>query len=244
MEHLLTSLQRPVPDGLSRHAARSGSISLLNWLRAQSLCSFDDKLCAAAAEGGQLKALQHLRSAGCSWNEQFIACYAARSGSIEVVEWLRQQQGVQISAVTLAWAAGAGQIAMCEHLRSTGCAWNAHACRSAARVGEVTTLRWSRERGCPWHVSKICVAAATNGYTSILDFVLEQGEVLDAELLTDALNCAGTFNKLRAVQWLRQHGASWPTLLGFSGPHHKLQWSGESLAWARAQGCTSPVAPL
>jgi hypothetical protein len=70
-----------------------------------------------------------------------------------------------------------------------------------------------------------------------LAFVIKQGEVLDAELLTDALNTAGAGNKLQAAQWLRQLGAQWPAVL----KHGAQQWSGESLAWARAEGCTSPV---
>jgi hypothetical protein len=144
----------------------------------------------------------------------------------------------------MASAAGAGHIAMCEHLRSIGCAWNAWnagTCSSAAREDHINMLRWLRENGCPWDISKVSISAAHCGSTSILDYVIEQGEVLDAELLTDALICAGASDQLHAAQWLRQHDAQWPAVLSYEDFDEIKQWSGESLAWARAEGCTSPT---
>jgi hypothetical protein len=61
--------------------------------------------------------------------------------------------------------------------------------------------------------------------------------MLNAELLTDALKLAGSRNKLLAAQWLRQHDAQWPAVLR----HGAQQWFGDTLVWARAEGCTSPV---
>jgi hypothetical protein len=62
-------------------------------------------------------------------------------------------------------------------------------------------------------VQDVCIDASRNGHTDVLDYVIEQGEVLDAELLTYALKIAGAYNQLQAAQWLRQHGAEWPTVL-------------------------------
>jgi hypothetical protein len=42
---------------VSYHTAHSGSIEMLNWLRTQSWCHFDEITCLGAAEGGQLAAL-------------------------------------------------------------------------------------------------------------------------------------------------------------------------------------------
>jgi hypothetical protein len=240
LQHLVTKQQCPKPNSLSHFAARSGSISMLKWLKAQSWCTFDDFTCAGAAEGGHLAVLQHLRSEGCDWDVESIECYAASSGSIEVVEWLRQQQGIVVDANVLSWAAGAGQIATCEHLRSTGCDWDSDACDQAVSEGKDDMLRWLREQGCPWSVSGLCTRAVRYGYTHVLDYVIEQGEVLDAELLTDALNWAGAYDKLTAAQWLRRHGAQWPAVLSESEDSYIQQWRGDTLAWARAAGCTSP----
>jgi hypothetical protein len=64
--------------------------------------------------------------------------------------------------------------------------------------------------------------------------------VLSAELLTSALNAAGAGGRLQVAQWLRQHGAEWPIVLRAG----RMRWTGESLAWARAEGCTSPTTTL
>jgi hypothetical protein len=83
--------------------------------------------------------------------------------------------------------------------------------------------------------------AAHEGCTEILDYVVEQGEVLDAALLTRALNCAGAHSKLEAAQWLRQHGAQWPAVLRYEHQQLGLLWSDDMIFWARAEGCTAPT---
>jgi hypothetical protein len=241
LQHVITIKRCPIPERLGCYAARSGSISMLKWLRVREGCFFDRRTCAAAAEEGHLAALQHLRSEGYRWDCEQIAHNAARSGSIEVMEWLQQQHGVVIDARVLAVAAAAGHITLCEHLRSTGCDWDAAACNQAAKHRQFDMVRWLRGNGCPWDLSYVCISAAGDGCTDMLDYVIEQGEVLSAELLTHALNAAGTENQLQAAQWLRQHGAEWPALLGINTDNCTQQWSGDTLEWARAEGCTSPV---
>jgi hypothetical protein len=235
---LVLSKHSARPRTLSHYAARSGSISMLKWLKAQRWCKFDSDTCFEAARGGHLAALLHLRSTGCSWDVNHIACYAANGGSIEVVEWLRQHGDVRIDANTLAWAAGAGQTAMCEHLRSIGCDWGVYACSHAAECDRLDTLRWLRDSGCPWDISAVCMLAAYNDRASILDYLVEKSEVLDAQLLTNALNWTGVGSCLQAAQWLRQHGAQWPAVLGYN---EHLQWSSDMIAWAKAEGCTAPT---
>jgi hypothetical protein len=210
---------------------------MLNWLEGESLCNFGLFTCTGAAAAGQLAALQHLIKGGCDWDEEFIACFAAGSGSIDMMDWLRQQPGIVIDAEAMLFAASAGHIAMCQYLRSIGCDWDTSACAAAAGTGHLDLLRWLRENGCPWNVREVCTKATAKDFIDILDHLLAQGEVLHAEVLTDALNLAGSRNKLLAAQWLRQHGAQWHAELKYRA----RQWSGESLAWARAEGCTSPI---
>ena len=243
LQHLLREQQCPAPLKVSYHAARSGSIDMLDWLKAQSWCEFNDFACAGAARGGHLAVLQHLRSQGCDWDNNYIAGCAASSGSIPTVEWLRQQPGIELNADVMGAAVCAGHNAMCEHLRSVGCDWDVDTCSYAVACGHLDTLRWLREHGCPWDVCDVCLNATCYGFPDVLDYVLEQGEVLDAELLTTALNGAGAHGQLPAAQWLRQHGAHWPAVLWYRtghGPFGPLKvWSGAALAWARAEGCTS-----
>eukprot|EP00953_Heterococcus_sp_UTEX-ZZ885_P003691 2507-Heterococcus_DN1.PRE.4 len=236
----LFSEQGPMYNDVDYYAGRSGSIDMLKWLRSQTWWHElnDENICTGAAEAGHLTVLQHLINEGCRWNGESIMQDAASSGSIELVEWLRPQYGVELDHRALAAAASEGQIGMYEYLLTVGCELDFEACSRAAEGGHTDTLRWLLEQECPWSVHEVCMSAARNGYTDILDFVVEQGEVLVAELLTQLLNEAGAFGQLPAVQWLRQHGAAWPAALGF-GQRHFHQWGGESLAWARAQGCTS-----
>jgi hypothetical protein len=237
LQHLLSQQECPKATEISYYAARSGSISMLECLKREG-CKFNHHTRAAAAAAGHLAALQYLRSEGCEWYKGHISCCAASSGSIELVEWLQQQQGVIFDSDAMKWAADAGQTAMCKHLRNTGCEWNAEACTRAAESGRSETLRWLREHGCIWDVREVCIRAAGNGHTDILDYVKEQAEVLDAELLTEALDFAAVLDQLQSVQWCRQLGAEWPDVLGYG--EHK-QWSHDTFAWARAEGCKSPV---
>jgi hypothetical protein len=87
----------------------------------------------------------------------------------------------------------------------------------------------------------VFVVAARHDYTNILDYVVEHGEVLSAELLTTELNTAGASGLLYTAQWLRQHGAQWPAVLSVGEAPFTQQWSDDAIAWARAEGCTSPV---
>jgi hypothetical protein len=247
LQHLLSDHPRltslsSVKEETSYYAAHSGNISMLNWLRTQSWCQFDYFACEGAAAGGHLSALQHLRNEGCKWEEDLITWHAARSGSIELVNWLRQQPGMAFDSYNLVVAANNGNSAMCKHLLSIGCTWDSRTYSDLVAHGNLEALRLARALGCPCDLSKAFTAAAKYGYADILAYVIEQGEALDAGLLTQALNSAGAFGKLQAVQWLRQHGAQWPAVLSYADEGNVRQWSGESLAWARAEGCTSPAA--
>jgi hypothetical protein len=241
LQHMLSEHKCPRPRHLSHYAARSGNIDMLKWLRTQSWCEFDHGTCAAAAKGSHLAALQHLRSTGCDWDAAHIACDAASSGSIELVEWLRQQQGIEIGAEVMAAAARTGQLAMCEHLRSTGCAWNDYVCAQAALYSHMSTLRWLREQGCPWDVEDILLASASEDCPLVIYYIMQQPDVLiGAELLTKALNYAGVRNQLQAALALVIHGAQWPAVLGHHEFTYKEYWFDETLAFARLLGCTSP----
>eukprot|EP00953_Heterococcus_sp_UTEX-ZZ885_P009522 5600-Heterococcus_DN1.PRE.1 len=135
---------------------------------------------------------------------------------------------------------------MCEHLLSMGCEWDEEACRQAVVHRSPNTLRWLRDRGAPWDVTEVLQLAACNNLTDILEYVVQSGEVLSTELLTRALNGAGTYDQLQAAQLLRQHGAQWPLALG-AGPSPMARaqpWRGETLQWARAEACTAPIVQL
>jgi hypothetical protein len=56
------------------------------------------------------------------------------------------------------------------------------------------------------------------------------------------MKLAGAHGHIAAVQWLRTvHDTPWPAVLSDSYGSQLLEWRGPVLAWARAEGCTSPV---
>jgi hypothetical protein len=56
------------------------------------------------------------------------------------------------------------------------------------------------------------------------------------------LSVAGARGSLTVAKWLGQQVAEWPDVLQAKAPGYGVkQWSGDTLAWARAEGCTSPL---
>jgi hypothetical protein len=68
--------------------------------------------------------------------------------------------------------------------------------------------------------------------TAMLQVLHEHGLLTDAERLTNMLNIFCVQPNLPAAKFLRSFGAEWPSV---------LQWDGEVLAWARAEGCTAQI---
>jgi hypothetical protein len=78
------------------------------------------------------------------------------------------------------------------------------------------------------------MAAVHSGSVSTMEYIVEQ-ECVSTELLTNMMRAAGADSKLVAVKWLREQGTDWPAILQYSG----RSWCGDTLLWARQQGCTS-----
>jgi hypothetical protein len=87
------------------------------------------------------------------------------------------------------------------------------------------------------------IEAAMNNHKDVLAFLLAHFPDTSAEVLSSMLNAAGANDHLATAQWLRQQGAEWPSALLFTSVcgWDWVEWSGETLAWARAEGCTSPT---
>jgi hypothetical protein len=77
-------------------------------------------------------------------------------------------------------------------------------------------------------------SAGLAGSVDLLNYMQQEGLEFTATRLTGMLRMAGACSHLSAAQWLRQHGAEWPAVLQDIG----LFWTGDVLAWARAEGCT------
>jgi hypothetical protein len=229
----------------SNLAAQYGHMHVLQYLHAEG-CEKGRSVCYAAADNGDLEMLKWARKHDYPWDQHgpnnvvFVCGAAAGSYNIELMAWLIQQPGVQLSAGLMAAAAGVGDITMCEFLLANQCPWSEHTCLHAANRGEVDMLRWLREHGCPCNTVEVADVAASLYRVAVLEYLQQEAVVFTAEQLTQMLNVAGIHGSLATAQWLRQQGAQWPAVLR-SDLYHNWKWKGKTLAWARAEGCISPL---
>eukprot|EP00953_Heterococcus_sp_UTEX-ZZ885_P009751 5717-Heterococcus_DN1.PRE.2 len=155
------------------------------------------------------------------------------------------EQSVPFDATTVSSAAAEGHLPVCMLLRSVQCPWNEECCYEAALHGRTETLQWLFRHGCHAEPGEVLRRAAASGSSAAIAFlagVLSPGR--RAAALQMMLNYAGGHKHLSAAQWLRAQGADWPTALCcMRYPHREsvAVWSGDVLAWARAEGCTSPT---
>jgi hypothetical protein len=237
-------------------AAKSGHVDMLVYLRGRGYQSTADT-CYDATSAGQLPALQYMlgdltctcmtipsaRCELCYWQKNSRLWATARSGNIEMVDWIRQEYHVAIDQDALTEAACSGQTAMCEFLvaYSQRNIWSTAACHRAAHHGQLGTLRWLHKHGCPWDTDVILIEAAVSwstNSTAVMQCLQQQGVVTTTAQLTDMLNAAGAHNRLHAAKRLRKLGAQWPAVLRH---YRRGKWRDDTLAWARAEGCTSPT---
>jgi hypothetical protein len=215
-------------------AARYNKLAALQHLHAQS-CSWAAEVCESIAARGELEMLRWVHEQGCFWDGEDILVKAAGSGNLELTAWVLQRPGVQATTWVIAKAAEHGHIAVCQFLRSEQCAWDDWACDSAVFGDRLDTLLWLRKNGAPFDLGLARESAGQGGSISVNIYLHKEG-LLDSEALTGILNIAGSYNRIAAAQLLWRLGAAWPAELCWLQP-----WDGATLAWARAEGCASPI---
>jgi hypothetical protein len=238
--HMLLWLQQAgfkLDETVCVHAAHAGQFRVLELLDKLG-CAFDESVCAAAARAGHLEAVQFLLRYDCLGSADAVDA-AAESGKLPLLQLVLDTDWGEADEETVSSAAARGHTHIVQHLRSEGCGWDTTACTSAATGGHLSTLLWLRDNGCPWDASDVCLGAASSGSVDVMAYMQQQGELVSAELLTEMLQVAGADRRLAAVQWLRAQGAEWPAELR----NGRKPWTGVTLSWARAQGCTSPTSP-
>jgi hypothetical protein len=229
---------------LDANTSRSAAVTVDNLRVLQFLydngCPWHDDICGIAGEAGDLEQLKWLHAHGAVVKNR-TASEASRGGAVHVFEWL-QQQGVGFSEGSMNCAAMYGRLQLCQWLRAQQCPWSDNATDAAAFTNHCETLRWLLENGCPYSVEGVCTGAVSSSHgsdLSTLQYLYDQGIMADPAMLTLTLNVACSLSKLAAAKWLRQRGAEWPAVL--CSTVLRTTWCGATLAWARAEGCTSPV---
>eukprot|EP00953_Heterococcus_sp_UTEX-ZZ885_P027490 14743-Heterococcus_DN1.PRE.8 len=232
----LRSRARP----LQLAAGRNGDAETL--LAARKLgMPWADCLLNSIAKQGDLPKLQVLLASNKCRLPIDVSKYAARSGSIELLKWLKQK-GCPITIDTAREAAHFGQQELITYLHTNYWhkLWDLQACDAAASTCQAAVLCWLLQHNCKWdNHSSAWQCAAQQGKVDVMEHYRTTAgwPMPSADQLRNLLNIAGAHSFLAVCQWLRQRGATWPDVL----QHTHKRWTGDTLAWARAEGCDSPV---
>jgi hypothetical protein len=210
------------------HAARSGSIDVLRWLKEQG-CNFGASTCKAAAARAHVHVLQFLHDEGCEWDK--TACSAAtRNGHLSTLQWLHEHGCPWDDDRICDDAAECGSIEILMYLRQQGCEYNEQTIITAAESGHLETVRFLHESGCLWDADTICLHAAEGNNIELLRYLKQQGCVFSADVMT----AAAYKGLLNTCQFLRAEQCPWDTSTcegaAFNGDEDTLRWLHE-------QGC-------
>jgi hypothetical protein len=162
--------------------------------------------------------------------------YAAASGSLDLLKLLHNDQGIQLPPDTSSAAAAYGHIDVLRWLQEVDFAFRMDTTTGAAAGGHPDALQWLLEQGRPRDVN-LCGTAAYFGHLNILSSLQEQGLLPAPRQLSEALQIAGAQGHLGIAQWLRKRRVQWPAVLKYGDK----PWTGATLEWARAKGCTAPT---
>jgi hypothetical protein len=215
-------------------AAQRNKLAEVQYLHNQD-CPWPSWLFEEAARSGRLELLRWCHEHGCPGDVELVTHHAAAKGDIDMMAWILQQPGASLHKIYMQQAVYKGHIGMCQFLHSQQCQWHERCTGDAAAGGYLELLRWLVNNGCPWSAQELCMEAARGGSVAVLEYLREQELLTSVAMLTDMLSKAGAFEGLAAAQWLKEQGAEWPTEFVHG------QWYGAVLAWARAEGCTTPV---
>ena len=131
------------------HAAQSGNIRNMEWLKAQG-CPFTTRTFSQAAQGNinyhsgfkvinfvDIRVLEWLKENNCPWDEETFAS-AVENGNLENMKWLKSNN-CPWDNYTFDDAA------------ENGCPWSANTFASAADYyGILDNMKWLKDNGCPY----------------------------------------------------------------------------------------------
>jgi hypothetical protein len=167
-------------------------------------------------------------------------------------------QAARLGVLTMCAAAQSGRLHACKYLHSVGCP--SEGCmQMAAEVAQWRIVRWMLENGYDTDPTLILPYAAMDADCFTMCLVLYKAAsrpnsplsvqfFLKAEQhYEEMLQIAGAHGNLEVAIWLRARGTRWPHLLQRTASTTDATttytpWTAEMVTWARAEGCTSPLA--
>jgi hypothetical protein len=214
-------------------ASNCNKLAEVQYLHSQG-CPWPPRPLDDATRRGYFDLVRWCHEQGCPfWDNRSAARNAAESGDVAQMAWVLQQPGTRLCERAMKAAAMEGHTAMCHYLHEQQCPWGSSSVRTAAFQGHAELLSWMMDNGYTPNEHFLRKNAAQGGSIEVLALLQQRKLLTSAAELRGTLGLAGRYNQLAAAQWLREQGAEWPAVL--------WRWRHGVLAWARAEGCTSPM---
>jgi len=170
--------------------ARTNKLELLQWIREEKKCAWDEETSAVAARQGNLEMVKYCVANRCPI-DAFSCRNAARNGHLECLKYLHEEAKTPWDWKTASRAAENGHLHILEYLVEREYdEYNEFACGYAAENGHLDCLKYLHEVAkAPWD-SRTAFWAAENGHLHILEYLVEReyDEYNENACLTAALN--------------------------------------------------------
>ena len=143
--------------------AKTNKLELLEWIREEKKCDWDEKTIRAAAEQGILEMIKYCVANKCPIDE-WTCEYAALEGHLEVLKCLHEDAKAPWDEYTAIWAAGKGQLHILEYLVERKYdKYDERACMWAAEKGHLDCLKYLHETAkAPWNSGAVRYAHENN----------------------------------------------------------------------------------
>lgn len=130
-------------------AAAGGHVSVLQWMKDQSLLNDDNVyVWPAAVREGCFNVLQWLVDNGFT-NTRRAMGTAVRDGRVDILQWARNHGVLMLTAETCSLAACCGRLEVLQWLRENECPWDFYTISAAQHNVHASIVQWARENGCP-----------------------------------------------------------------------------------------------
>ncbi|GFH47599.1 hypothetical protein CTEN210_04074 [Chaetoceros tenuissimus] len=190
-------------------AASSGRVEVLKFLQERSYTQFNETLFSAAAKSGSIDMLKYCHENNCHFDSSAYHDAFENEDKAKVLQTLKFL-----------------------HLHEYP--WNEKVCELAAKTDNLRTLKFARSKGCPWNAKETVKFAAMSGNIDILEYCLQNGCELSADLCAYSVLKKNNPKALDTLQWLRQRSCPWDDKTCQYAVTYKNY---DAFVWARNNGC-------
>jgi hypothetical protein len=153
--------------------AETNTIELLEWIREEKKCDWDEKTINRAASQGNLEMVKYCVANECPIDE-FACAFAASGGHLECFKYLREEAKAPWNSLTAFSAARNGHLHILEYLVERKYdQYNKIACHFAAEKGHLDCLKYLHETAkAPWNYWAVR-EAHKNNHSECVQYLLD-----------------------------------------------------------------------